>query len=266
MLDPGRGRTKTGQLWAYARDDRPWGGTDPPAVAYVYAGDRKAERPILHLAGFSGVLQVDGYSGYRAMADRHDVKLAFCWAHVRREFVDFAAKGTSPIAVEVLNRIAALYRIEGEISCQSAEARRRVREERSRPLLVALERYLREKLALISQKSTLADAIRYATSRWTGLSLFIEDGRVEMDSNTVERSIRPLTLNRKNALFAGSDRGGEHWAIIASLVETCKLNGVDPQAYLADVITRIVDGIPKSRLDELMPWVYPTIPGLKAAA
>ena len=249
VLDPGRGRTKTGQLWAYARDDRPWGGADPPAVVYVYAGDRKAERPITHLAGFSGVLQVDGYSGYRAMADRHD-----------------AAKGTSPIAAEVLNRIAALYRIESEISGQPAEVRRLAREARTRPLLMALERYLREKLALISQKSTLADAIRYATSRWTGLSLFIEDGRVEMDSNTVERSIRPLALNRKNALFAGSDRGGEHWAVIASLVETCKLNGVDPQAYLADAITRIVDGIPQSRLDELMPWAYPTIPGLKAAA
>lgn len=268
VLDPGRGRTKTGQLQAegYARDDRPWGGADPPAVVYVYAGDRKAERPITHLAGFSGVLQVDGYSGYRALADCHDVKLAFCWAHVRREFVDFAAKGTSPIATEVLKRIAALYRIEGEIAGQSAEARRLAREERSRPLLVALERYLREKLAIISQKSTLADAIRYATSRWTGLSLFIEDGRVEMDSNTVERSIRPLTLNRKNALFAGSDRGGEHWAVIASLVETCKLKGVDPQASLADTITRIVKGIPQSRLDELMPWAYPTIPGLKAAA
>ena len=266
VLDPGRGRTKTGQLWAYARDDRPWGGADPPAVVYVYAGDRKAERPITHLAGFGGVLQVDGYSGYRTMADRHDVKLAFCWAHVRREFVDFAAKGASPIAVEVLNRIAAMYRIESEIFGQPAEARRLAREARTRPLLVALERTLREKLALISQKSTLADAIRYATSRWAGLTLFVADGRVEMDSNTVERSIRPLTLNRKNALFAGSDRGGEHWAVIASLVETCKLNGVDPQAYLADAITRIVDGIPQSRLDELMPWAYPTIPGLKKAA
>ena len=266
VLDPGRGRTKTGQLWAYARDDRPWGGADPPAVAYVYAGDRKAERPILHLGGFSGVLQVDGYSGYRALAERKDVKLAFCWAHVRREFVDFAAKGASPIATEVLKRIAALYRIESEIAGQPAEARRLARKERSRPLMIALERYLREKLAIISQKSTLADAIRYATSRWAGLSLFIDDGRVEMDSNTVERSIRPLALNRKNALFAGSDRGGEHWAIIASLVETCKLNGVDPQAYLADIITRIVGGIPQSRLDDLLPWTYPIIPGLKAAA
>ena len=266
VLDPGRGRTKTGQLWAYARDNRPWGGTDPPAVAYVYAADRKAERPIAHLAGFTGVLQVDGYAGYRVLAERHGVKLAFCWSHVRREFIDLAAKGASPVAAEVLTRIAALYRIEGEIAGHSAEARCLAREKRSRPLLIALERFLRDKLALISQKSTLAVAIRYATSRWDGLTLYVEDGRVEMDSNTVERSIRPLALTRKNALFAGSDRGGSHWAVIASLVETCKLNGVDPQGYFADVIARIVGGHPQSRLDELLPWAYPTIPGLKAAA
>ena len=264
VLDPGRGRTKTGQLWAYVRDDRPWGGTDPPAVAYVYAADRKAERPTAHLAGFGGVLQVDGYAGYRVLAERHGVKLAFCWSHVRREFVDLAT--TSPIAAEVLTRIAALYRIESEIAGRPAEARRLVRSARSRPLLIALERFLRDKLALISQKSTLAVAIRYAVSRWTGLTLYVEDGRVEMDSNTVERAIRPLALTRKNALFAGSDRGGQHWAVIASLVETCKLNGIEPQGYLADVITRIVGGHPQSRLDELLPWAYPTIPGLKAAA
>ena len=266
VLDPGRGRTKTGQLWAYARDDRPWGGADPPAVAYVYAPDRKAERPMAHLAGFTGVLQVDGYEGYRALTKGGAVKLAFCWSHVRRGFIDLAAKGASPIAAEVLTRIAALYRIEGEIAGLPAETRRQAREERSRPLLSALERFLGDKLALISQKCTLAVAIRYATSRWAGLTLYVEDGRVEMDSNTVERSIRPLALTRKNALFAGSDRGGRHWAVIASLVETCKLNGVDPQAYLADVITRIVGGHPQRELDDLLPWAYPTIPGLKAAA
>ena len=192
VLDPGRGRTKTGQLWAYARNDRPWGGADPPAVAYVYAPDRKAERPMAHLAGFTGVLQVDGYEGYRALTKGGAVKLAFCWSHVRRGFIDLAAKGASPIAAEVLTRIAALYRIEGEIAGLPAEARSRAREERSRPLLSALERFLGDKLALLSQKSTLAVAIRYATSRWAGLTLYVEDGRVEMDSNTVERSIRPL--------------------------------------------------------------------------
>jgi len=206
------------------------------------------------------------YAGYRVLAERHDVKLAFCWAHVRREFIDLATKGGSPIAAEVLTRIATLYRIEGEIAGQSAEARRLARTKRSRPLLTALERFLGDKLALVSQKSTLAVAIRYATSRWAGLTLYVEDGWVEMDSNTVERSIRPLALTRKNALFAGSDRGGQHWAVIASLVETCKLNGVDPQGYLADVIARIVGGHPQSRLDELLPWAYPTIQGLRAAA
>ena len=266
VLDPGRGRTKTGQLWAYARDDRPWGGTDPPAVADLYAPDHNAERPMAHLAGFAGVLQVDGYEGYRALTKGDRVKLAFCWAHVRRGFLDLATKGASPIAAEILTRIAALYRIEGEIAGRSAEARRLARAERSRPLLTALDLFLRDKLALISQKSTLAVAIRYATSRWAGLTLYVDDGRVEMDSNTVERSMRALALTRKNALFAGSDRGGSHWAVIASLVETCKLNGVDPQGYFADVISRIVGGHPQSQLDELLPWAYPTIPGLKAAA
>jgi transposase len=266
VLDPGRGRTKTGQLWAYARDDRPWSGADPPGVAYVYAPDRKAERPIAHLAGFRGVLQVDGYGGYKVLAARGEVQLAFCWSHVRRPFYELAQSGPAPIASEALARIAALYRIEGEIRGRSSEQRRAARQERSRPLVEALEPWLREKLSLISQKIKLAEAIRYALSRWAGLCLFLEDGRVEIDSNTVERAIRPLTLNRKNALFAGSDGGAEHWATIASLIETCKLIGVEPQAYLADVISRIVNRHPQSRLDDLLPWAYPTLPDLKAVA
>jgi transposase len=266
VLDPGRGRTKTGQLWAYARDDRPWGGTDPPGVAYVYAPDRRAERPIAHLAGFRGVLQVDGYGGYKVLAERGEVRLAFCWSHVRRRFYELAQAGPAPIASEALARIAALYKIESEIRGRSAEERRTVRQARSRILLEAFEPWLREKLAIVSQKSKLADAIRYALSRWAGLGLFLDDGRVEIDSNVVERSIRPLALTRKNALFAGSDGGAEHWAVLASLIETCKLIGVEPQAYLADVITRIVAGHPNSRLDELLPWTYPQTPALKAVA
>jgi transposase len=266
VLDPGRGRTKTGQLWAYARDDRPWGGTDPPGVAYVYAPDRKAERPIAHLAGFRGVLQVDGYAGYKVLAAQGGVQLAFCWSHVRRPFYELTQSGPAPIASEALARIAALYRIEGEIMGCSVEERRAARQERSRPLVEALEPWLREKLSLISQKTKLAEAIRYALVRWAGLCLFLEDGRVEIDSNTVERSIRPLALNRKNALFAGSDGGAEHWATIASLIETCKLIGVEPHAYLADVITRIVNGHLQSGLDELLPWAYPALPNLKAVA
>jgi transposase len=266
VLDPGRGRTKTGQLWAYARDDRPWGGTDPPGVAYVYAPDRKAKQPMTHLAGFNGTLQVDGYSGYRAFAERNDVQLAFCWSHVRRPFYELAAAGPAPIAREALQRIAGLYAIEKDICGLSAEERRAVRQERSRPIIEDLEPWLRAKLALISQKTKLAQAIRYALSRWNGLTRFLDDGRIEIDSNVVERSIRPIALNRKNALFAGSDGGGEHWAVIASLVETCKLNTVDPLVYLRDVITKIVNGHPNSRVDELLPWAYAAERPLKAVA
>jgi transposase len=254
VLDPGRGRTKTGQLWAYARDDRPWGGADPPAVVYVYAPDRKAARPQAHLDGFRGILQVDGYSGYRALAERGDVELAFCWSHVRRRFYELAAAGPAPIATEALGRIAALYAVEAEIRGRSAAERLSARQEKSRPIVEALEPWLRGKLELISQKSRLAEAIRYALSRWQGLTRFLNDGRIELDSNVVERAIRPIALNRKNALFAGSDGGGEHWAVIASLIETCKLHGIDPHAYLADVVTRIVNGHPNSAIDDLMPW------------
>ena len=177
-----------------------------------------------------------------------------------------AQAGPAPIATEALARIAALYKIEGEIRGRRPEQRHAARQARSRPLVAALEPWLRGKLALVSQKSKLAEAIRYALSRWAGLSLFLNDGRVEIDSNVVERSIRPLALTRKNALFAGSDGGAEHWAVIATLVETCKLNGVEPQAYLTDVIARIVAGHPNSRLDDLLPWAYPTTPALKAVA
>jgi transposase len=256
VLDPGRGRTKTGQLWAYARDDRPWGGPDPPGVVYVYAPDRKAERAAAHLAGFTGVLQVDGYAGYRPLAENGDIRLAFCWAHVRRRFYEIAAAGPAPIAREALERIARLYATETDIRGRSPDARRRVRQDISRPQVEALRPWLKAQLERVSQKGKLAEAIRYALARWEGLSLFLDDGRVEMDSNIVERAIRPIALNRKNALFAGSDGGGEHWAVLASLIETCKLNGVDPQGYIADVITRIVQGHPNSRLDELLPWAY----------
>jgi transposase len=266
VLDPGRGRTKTGQIWAYARDDRPWGGSDPPTVVYVYAPNRKAEQPMAHLAGFVGVLQVDGYAGYRALAEKGAVQLAFCWAHVRRRFYELAAAGPAPIASEALERIAALYVIEKDIRGRSAEERRAIRQEKTRPLLVDLEPWLRSKLALISQKSRLAEAIRYALSRWEGLTRFVDDGRIEMDSNIVERSMRPIALNRKNALFAGSDAGGEHWAILASLIETCKLCTVDPQAYLTDALTKIANGHPNRDIDDLLPWAYAPAADLKDVA
>ena len=229
VLDPGRGCTKTGQLWAYAADDRPWGGCDPPGVVYVYAPDRKSERPIAHLEGFKGILQVDGYAGYRKLADRGDVRLAFCWSHVRRGFYELAVlwSGTNRQR-SAPTYCRALRRRKGRPRSKSPRSAEQPDQQKSRPLVDALEPWLRAKLGLISQKSKLATAIRYALSRWEGLTRFIDDGRIELDNNTVERSIRPIALNRKNALFAGSDGGAEHWATIASLIETCKFNDVDP--------------------------------------
>ncbi len=261
VLDPGRGRTKTGQLWAFARDDRPWGGVDPPAVAYRYAPDRKADRPIEHLAGFKGVLQVDGYGGYAALARRGEVTLAFCWAHVRRRFFELAAPGTSPVATDVLKRIAQLYKIEAGIRGHSPAARRLARQKQSRPIIEDLRRVLDARLSQLSRKIRLAEAIRYALTRWDGLTLFRDDGGIELDSNTVERSITPLALNRKNALFAGSDDGAEHWAVIASMIETCKLNAIDPQAWLTDTLSKLAAGHRNARIDELMPWNYPAAVG-----
>jgi transposase len=266
VLDPGRGRTKTGQLWAYAGDQRPWAGPDPPGVAYVYAPDRKHARPAEHLAGFSGTLQVDGYGAYAALAEGGKVTLAFCWSHVRRQFYDIQAKTPAPIATEALVRIAALYAVEAEIRGETADERRRVRQLRTKPLVEAFKTWLEATLATVSGKSTIAAAIRYALSRWDGLARFLDDGRIDIDSNVVERSIRPIALGRKNHLFAGSDGGGEHWAVIASLVETCKMNRVDPQAYLRDVLTKIVARHPMSELDELLPFAYVQPAAERAAA
>ena len=255
VLDPGRGPTQIGQLWAYARDDRPWGCTDPPGVAYVYAPDRKAERPISHLAGFTGILQSlpPRRRGLTVMAA---IGCSLSAVTCSRRFYEFAAASPAPIASEALERIAGLYAVEKDIRGRSADERRALRQDRSRPIINDIEPWLRAKLALISQKTKLAEAIRYALSRWDGLTWFLGDGRIEIDSNVVERSIRLIALNRKNTLFAGSDGGGEHWVVIASLIETSKLNGVEPHDYLTDVITKVVNGHPNSRIDELLPWVY----------
>ena len=256
VLDPGRGRVKKGQLWAYARDERPWAGHAPPGVAYVYAPDRKHARPAEHLAGFSGTLQVDGYGAYAELAQRGDVVLAFCWSHVRRQFYDIQVKTPAPIATEALVRIAPLYAVEAAIRGLSADERRQSRQRRSKPLVDALRLWLEAQLAAVSGKSTIAAAIRYALSRWDGLARFLDDGRIDIDSNVVERSIRPIALGRKNHLFAGSDGGGEHWAVIASLIETCKMNSIDPQTYLRDVLAKIVARHPMDRIDELLPFAY----------
>lgn len=253
VLDPGRGRTKTGQLWAYARDDRPWGGDTPPMVAYVYAADRKGERAEAHLGDFAGILQVDGYGGYTALAKRRQqIVLAFCWAHVRRKFYELA--DNSPVAVEVLQRIAALYKIEDEVRGAPAEQRQQIRNERSRVIVDDLRIFLEAKNRQVSAKAKLGEAIRYALTRWDGLSRFLDDGRVDLDSNAVERSIRPLALNRKNALFAGSDEGGDNWAVIATLIENCKLSGINPHTWLTQTLEKLANGHPANSVGELMPW------------
>ena len=260
VLDPGRGKTKKGYFWAMARDDRPFGGADPPAVAYTYAPGRGADHGINLLAGFRGIVQCDGYAAYKRMAREkpkgEEVTLAFCWTHWRRYFYDIAEGGDAPIASEALIRIAELYEIEAAISGQSAEQRRAVRQEKSKPLVHTFRVWLEIQLAKVSAKSDTAEAIRYGFNHWNGLVRFLDDGRIEMDTNIVERSMRPVALNRKNALFAGHDDGAENWACVASLIETCKLNSVDPESYLAEVLARLVNLWPNNRLDELLPWAW----------
>jgi transposase len=260
VLDPGRGRTKTGRLWGYAVDDRPWQGSTPPAVVFLYAEDRKGERPAAHLAEFQGVLQVDGYGGFKSLLESRPpgtVQLAFCWAHCRRRFYEIHQATGSSLAAEALRRIGELYRIEAEIRGRPAEERRAVRQERSRPLVDALHGWLGTQLEQVSARSNLAEALRYALRHWDGLVRFLDDGRLELDTNTVERTIRPIALGRRNALFAGNDGGARHWAIMASLVASAKLNGVEPLAWLTDVLERMVSGRTKAHeLERLLPWTW----------
>ena len=260
VLDPGRGRTKIGYFWATARDDRAWGSSEPPAVAYSYAPGRGADHAIRLLAGYCGIVQCDGYAAYKQLADVSraggPVTLAFCWSHWRRRFYEIAKPGPAPIASEALERIAALYAIEETIRGHSPEVRAAVRQAQSKPLVIALKTWLQAELARVSGKSVIAIAIRYGLKHWDGLVRYLDDGRIEMDTNVVERSMRPVALNRKNALFAGHDEGAANWACIASLIETCKLNGVDPQAYLTDVLTKLVNLWPAARIDDLMPWAW----------
>jgi transposase len=256
VLDPGRGRTKTGRLWVYARDERPWGGPAPPAAVYLFAPDRKAARPVAHLAQFKGVLHVDGYAGFEQLTAKGDIVLAACWAHTRRKFYDVVEATGSPLATEALRRIAEIYAVEAELRGQSPAHRLAVRRGRSKPIVDALRTWLEAQLPRVPGRSTLAEAIRYALTRWTGLTRFLADGRVELDTNPVERAIRPVALGRKNHLFAGSDGGGARWATLCSLIETAKLNDVEPYEYLRDVLTRMVGGHPINRLDDLLPWAW----------
>lgn len=256
VLDPGRGRTKTGRLWVYARDQRGWGGPAPPAAVYLYAPDRKAERPAAHLEHFKGVLHVDGYAGFERLAANSEVVLAACWAHTRRKFYEVEKATGSPVAADILRRIGEIYAVEATIRGQSPGYRLAARRQHSRPTVDHLQTWLEAQLQCVPSNSTLADAIRYALGRWNGLTRFLNDGRVELDTNPVERAIRPVALGRKNHLFAGSDGGGGRWAVLCSLIETCKLNSVEPYAYLSDILTRMVNGHPINRLAELLPWAW----------
>jgi transposase len=267
VLAPGNGKTKTGRLWTYVRDDRPCGDKTPPAVWFVYTPDRKGEHPKAHLSAFTGTLQADGYAGYDAVYEAGRVKEAACMAHVRRQFFDLYEAHKSPVAKEALERIAALYAIEEEIRGEAVDQRREVRNQRSRPLLNSLKQWLEETLTKLSKKSDTARAVRYALGRWDALLRFCDDGRVEIDNNAAERSLRKVVLGRKNYLFAGSDRGGERAAAIYSLIGTAKLNGLDPEGYLRNVLSRIPDH-PINRVEELLPWnlapEYPAVSSFTA--
>lgn len=260
-LDPGRKRTKVCQLWAQAVDDRPWKGPAPPAVGYIFSESRSAREAEHQLASFNGVLQVDGYAAYKTLA-RHrgksnssPLRLAFCLAHARRKFVDVVKLTGSPDALEILSMLAEIYRIEQEITGQDAGDRQQARQIRSSPIMRQLKARLLDLKDDISTQSALAKAIRYSLTHWTGLTAFLDDGTIEVDSNIVERSMKSVALTRKNSMFVGNVKGGEIFAILASLVNSAKLNGLDPHTWLADVLERIVSGSTKiNQLDRLLPW------------
>jgi transposase len=253
VLDPGRGKTKTGRLWTYVRDDRPAASRDPPAVWYRYSPDRKSEHPHAHLRRFRGILQADAYSGFARLYDEGTIVEAACWAHARRKFYELYVVERSPIATEALQRIGALYAIERDIRGHLPALRARVRQERAGSLLDALHAWLTATLQTVSAKSELAGAIKYALVRWPALTRYRDDGRIEIDNNSAERSIRPVVLGRRNYLFAGSDAGGERAARIYSLIGTALLNDRDPYLYLRHVLERIAEH-PIHRIGELLPW------------
>lgn len=253
VLEPGKGRTRTARLWAYVRDDRPAAGPDPPAVVYRYSPDRKGERPRSHLALFAGTLQADGYSGFNGLYETGRIREAACWAHARRKYYEVYMMDRSAKAAEAIRRIGLLYAIERDIRGQVPHVRRLERQTRSAPILASLHEYLRDTQRALSVKSPLSHAIQYTLSRWSALTRYVADGAVEIDNNAAERAIRALVLGRRNYLFAGSDAGGEAAAHLYSLIGTCRLNSIDPHAYLRHVLERVADH-PVNRIEELLPW------------
>jgi transposase len=250
-------RTKIGRLWGYVRDDRPFGGPDPPAVAFFSSPDRGGAHPERHLAEFAGILQADAYAGFNRLHEPQrapgPILEAACWSHARRRLFELAAVSQAPIAAEAVRRIDELFAIERAINGQPAAARLAVREERSKPLVIALEAWLRAQHQRVSRKSEIGKALAYALNHWAALTRFLEDGRICMSNNAAERALRGIAVGRRNWTFAGSDRGGERAAAIYTLIETAKLNGIDPQAWLADVLARLPDH-PAKRITDLLPW------------
>jgi transposase len=253
VLDPGRGTTKTARLWAYVRDDRPAGSTDPPAAWYRYTPTREGAHPRAHLAQFEGTLQADGFSGFNGLYESGRIRGAGCWAHARRKFYDLWDANRSPVAKEALDRIQALYAIEGAVRGKLPAERLAVRQRDAVPLLASLESWMRATLATVSAKSELAAAFNYSLKRWVALTRYSQDGSIEIDNNAAERAMKGPVLGRKNWLFAGSHNGGERAAAMYSLLETAKLNAIDPEAYLRRVLQRIPD-LPINRIGELLPW------------